>query len=288
MPTEKNQHRVSAGALIGFFALAFAITWGLSVLGAPGLLPQNMVPPALATGALVVLHYGPSLAAIIVVSVGGGGFLAAFLKRLVQWRVGWAWYLFVFTYPVALRLLVVGIDVALGGQMPTFFDAKIVPAGNPLWLLPLVFLAVLFQAGLAEEIGWRGFGLPALQQRYSALTSSIILGVVWTFWHFHPANYPFLAPLAPWYVVNTISLTVVMTWLFNNTRGSLLIAVLFHTASNVSDWIVPVMPTIASASGVRPFIIQAALVCLTALAVLIINGPENLSRRHGRSAQVTG
>lgn len=288
MPSEKNQLRVGAGALIGFFALAYAITWGLSALGAPGLLPPNMLPPALTTGALVILHYGPSLAAIIVVTVSGGGSLAAFLKRLVQWRVGWAWYLFVFMYPVALRLLVVGIDVALGGRMPTFFDAQIVPSGNPLLLLPLVFLAVLFQAGLAEEIGWRGFGLPALQQRYSALMSSIILGVVWTFWHFHPANYPFLAPLAPWYVVNTVSLTIVMTWLFNNTRGSLLIAVLFHTASNVSDWIVPVMPTIASASGVRPFIIQAVLACLAALAVLVINGPENMSRRHTRFAQVTG
>ena len=287
MPTEQKPPRVSVGSLIGFFALAYLITWGLSVFSASNLLP--FAPPSpLVTFAAVFLHYGPSLAAIIVVAAGGGrAALGAFLKRLGQWRVGWPWYLFLFVYPAVLRLLAVGIDVALGGRLPTFFGATDVPAGNPLLLLPIVFLAVMFQAGLAEEIGWRGFGLPGLQQRFSALTSSLILGIAWCFWHFHPSNLPSLAPLAPWYVFNTIALTIVMTWLFNNTRGSLLIAVLFHTVSNVSDWIVPVMPTIASASGARPFIIQGVLVWLTALTVIVIHGPENLSRKHRRFGSLT-
>lgn len=284
MPVDQKTRRVSAVSLIGFFALAYLITWGLSVFGAPNLLPLAL-PPPLVTFAAVSLHYGPSLAAIIVVAAGGGrAGLGALLRRLGQWRVGWPWYLFLFFYPVVLRLLTVAIDVALGGRLPTFFGATDVPAGNPLLLLPIVFLAVMFQAGLAEEVGWRGFGLPGLQQRFSALTSSVILGAVWCFWHFHPANLPLLAPLTPWYIFNTIPLAIVMTWLFNNTRGSLLIAVLFHTVSNVSDWIVPVMPTIASASGVRPFIIQGVLVWLTAVAVVIIYGPENLSRKHRRFA----
>lgn len=282
MSADQKPGRVSAGSLIVFFALAYLITWGLSVLSAANVLTVE-IPAVVATSAAVVLHYGPSLAAIIVVVVGARPVgLRALLKRLGQWRVGPAWYLFVFFYPVALRLLAVSVDVALGGEWPIFFGAADVPAGNPLILLPIVFLVVMFQAGLAEEIGWRGFGLPGLQQRFSALTSSLILGIAWCVWHFHPANLPFLAPLAVWYFFNTIALTIVFTWLFNNTRGSLLIAVLFHTANNVSDWIVPVMPTIASASGTRPFIIQGGLVWMTALIAIIVYGPENLSRKHRR------
>jgi membrane protease YdiL (CAAX protease family) len=145
-------------------------------------------------------------------------------------------------------------------------------------LIPVVFLAVFFQAGLAEEIGWRGYGLPGLQQRYSALTASLILGVIWGLWHFNPVNFASLWPQAFWFFFNILPFTVLLTWVYNNTHESLLLAVLFHTASNVCDWIVPTLPTVANASGIRPFIIQGVLVWITAIVVIAIYGPKHLSR----------
>ena len=71
MSTEQKSRRVSAGSLVGFFALAYLITWGLSALGASNLLPFAL-PSPLVIFALVFLHYGPSVAAIILVAAGGG------------------------------------------------------------------------------------------------------------------------------------------------------------------------------------------------------------------------
>jgi membrane protease YdiL (CAAX protease family) len=279
MNTEKPVDAVSGKALAAFFLLAYAITWGLSVIGAAGLLPFA-VPAALATAAAILCHYGPSVAAIVMAGIiGGRRGVGALFGRFKVWRVGWAWYAFVFLFPVALRLAAAGIDMALGGEAPSFFGADDVPSGNPLLLLPAVFLAVLFQAGLAEEIGWRGFGLVGLQRRFGALTSSLILSLIWGLWHFHPINFASLWPLAGWYFLTIIPFTVLMTWVFNNTGGSLLLAVLFHTASNVSDWIVPSMPSLSDVAGMRVFIIKAMLTWVAALVVVAVYGPARLSRQ---------
>jgi membrane protease YdiL (CAAX protease family) len=202
----------------------------------------------------------------------------ALLGRLGRWRVELRWYLFIFFFPLLVRLAAVGIDTLLGGKLPSFFSAAGVPEGNPVLLIPVVFLAVFFQAGLAEEIGWRGYGLPGLQQKYSALTASLILGVVWTAWHFHPQNFTLLWPIAFWYFFSIIPSTIMFTWIYNNTGESLLLAVLFHTISNVCDWIVPTLPAVADASSIRPFIIQRILTWVTAIIIIAIYGSKKLSR----------
>jgi membrane protease YdiL (CAAX protease family) len=143
----------------------------------------------------------------------------------------------------------------------------------------VVFLLVFFQAGLAEEIGWRGYALPGLQQRYSALTASLILGIIWALWHFSPVNFATLWPYAFWYIYNVIPFTIIVTWVYNNTNESLLLVALFHTASNVSDWMVPTMPTVSNATGIRPFIILGTIVWITALAITAIYGSRHLSHK---------
>jgi membrane protease YdiL (CAAX protease family) len=278
MTTKQQSDRIPRSSLIIFFLLAYGITWGLSIIATKGLLPFT-IPPLLMNVSAILLHYGPAIAAIIIVSITGGrSGVQALMGKLGRWRVGLGWYLVIFLLPVLLRLASVGIDVLLGGKLPPLFSSASVPSGNPFLLIPVVFLIIFFQAGLAEEIGWRGYGLPGLQQRYSALTASLILGVVWALWHFNPINFDTLWPYAFWYFFNVIPFTILVTWIYNNTRESLLMVALFHTASNVSDWIVPTLPTVTNATGIRPFIILGTLVWIAALVVIAIYGSKHLSR----------
>lgn len=167
----------------------------------------------------------------------------------------------------------------LGGAAPTFFSALGVPANvSPIVLLVPVFIGVLFQAGLAEEIGWRGFALPRLQGRHNALISSLILGVLWALWHYHPLNWSLIGPVLPLHFAAVVCMTVIVTWVYNNTSGSLLLAVLFHTASNTSDWIVPVGLAGGAATISRASIILIIVRVLTAILLVVIFGADRLSR----------
>ena len=104
---------------------------------------------------------------------------------------------------------------------------------SPLSLLAL-FVIVFFLGGpLGEEPGWRGFALPRLQRRYGPLVGSLILAPLWAFWHLPvfwvPAwNYPPTILNIVMFVIASIALTIVLTWVFNNTKGSVFIAVLVH------------------------------------------------------------
>lgn len=270
-----SQNLIKRHPLIAYFVFAYGFTWILSIIYTQ----KNF--PALVTGLSgVVLHYGPALAAILIAGyIGGRAAVGKLLSGLRAWRVGLGWYLFVLLFPLATLLIAVGVDVLLGGTAPTFFSAQGISAnGNPIVMLVPVFIAVLFQAGLAEEIGWRGFALPRLQGRYNALTSSLILGVLWAIWHYHPMNWELIGPVIPWHFIAVMGVTVIMTWVYNNTNGSLLLAVLFHTASNASDWIVPVGLTGGAAGISRASFILIMLRLLTAILLVVIFGAERLSR----------
>jgi membrane protease YdiL (CAAX protease family) len=106
-----------------------------------------------------------------------------------------------------------------------------------LMIIPIIpqFLVAFIFNGLAEEFGWRGYALPQLQVRWNALVSSLILGILWASWHLPVFLIPG-APLyqtdfwtwAPWIILSSIF----YTWIFNNTKGSVLAAALFHAMSN--------------------------------------------------------
>jgi membrane protease YdiL (CAAX protease family) len=110
-------------------------------------------------------------------------------------------------------------------------------------LLPQVIVILLISLG--EEFGWRGFALPRLQARFSALNASLVLGVIWGFWHFPgfligtgvPLDLPFTV-----FLLWTVLATILMTWVYNNTGGSILSAVLFHSAANATFNYLPLLP----------------------------------------------
>lgn len=228
--------------LAAYFVLAYAITWGGSIvyyLSTPA--GGRALPAFLLLPAAIVWYYGPALSALLVTRANEGpGSIRRLLGGLLKWRVGWRWYAFIVVYPLALHLLVVGLDWLMGGPAPVFFEASGVPEGNPLLILLGLALLQFFQRGIGEETGWRAFALPRLQSRWNPFTASLVLGVLWAGWHFHPANFPMLISEMGVYVfLNIVAATVIFTWVFNNTGGSLLAAALFHTTLNVSDWVVP-------------------------------------------------
>jgi membrane protease YdiL (CAAX protease family) len=101
--------------------------------------------------------------------------------------------------------------------------------------------AALIGGAIAEETGWRGYALPRLMKTKSALASSIIIGLIWGAWHLPislipGANFP--VPLNPLlfsvFLLNAMSISIVMTWLFSNTKGSIFICYLYHALLNTA------------------------------------------------------
>jgi membrane protease YdiL (CAAX protease family) len=131
---------------------------------------------------------------------------------------------------------------------------------------------------LGEEIGWRGFALPRLQQHYSALTATLILGVVWACWHlpafFYRDTYVAMGFIGgfPILLLSIIAASIIFTWLYNSTQGSLLIVILFHA---LFDFL-----SVSQAGGSNVAAIMSAGVMIGAVLIVILFKPANLSREH--------
>jgi uncharacterized protein len=200
--------------LLCFTVLTLVLSW----------LPA--IPYALGAFPAPVLACGPFLAAIITAAVvGGRKGLRAYFRRLIQWRVGVGWYVVALLAPVAGWAFVAYVNVLLGAAPPS-------PAQLSGWssiiTATLVFLINPF-TGAWEEPGWRGYALPLLLRRHSALVASAVLGVLWTVWHV-PL---FLTGLIPWSDVAVVfALTFVFTAIYLRTAGSVLVAFGLHAAIN--------------------------------------------------------
>ena len=231
--------------LVSYFVLAYGLTWllwlplVLSKGGGIGLIP--LTTPADVSGLLTSLiiiigSLGPALAAMIMsVSLGGWTEVKQLLRRMVQVRAGIQWYLVAVFVPLAASLLPV---LLLGGSavLPGVFSLQ--GAKSLLIYVFVTFINMVLGSPIGEEPGWRGFALPRLQQRYGALLGSLILGPLWALWHLPlfftvwGAVYQSIRVLLGLllFVLAVISYTIVMTWLFNNTRGSIFLAILTHSA----------------------------------------------------------
>jgi len=164
---------------------------------------------------------------------------ADYWVRLVSFRhISPALWLMVFLFPLAIVLSSGAIDQILGGTGLQLEAAERF-VEQPLAILPYALFILAF-GPLPEEMGWRGYALPALQARWSPLVSSVVLGVIWALWHLplffipgtYQANLVFLSPSFWWFMLGMIPETILMTWVFNHCRGSTLSAVLIHFAIN--------------------------------------------------------
>jgi membrane protease YdiL (CAAX protease family) len=270
------RHPVAVG-----FLLMFALTWPIElglVAQSRGLLEFEFLP-------LLALFVGlgfVAAAAIMSVLVDGAAGLVVFLRRLLIWRVGWIWFAIVLLGPPVSYLLGIGIHVLLGGSSPDFlqpFVRQLVPQSFGLAVAGLAFF--LFQVvANGEEFGWRGYALPKLQERYSPLTASVIIGLVWALWHvpkYLTIGDPHALPF--WFFsLNILAYAILFSWVFNRTGGSLLTVLLFHAAINTGIVMLPIMPAVVG--DIRPLVIAYILQDLAAVAVVAMAG-VNLGRRTG-------
>jgi membrane protease YdiL (CAAX protease family) len=263
---------------ISQFILAMVIGGGMTAPMIAGLIPSD-------SGAILVAAYSASLAGVILTAIVSGKVgLREMFRRLLIWRTGVGWWVFglfalglMFVVSTVLYALFSGSPLALKLAQPVYM------------FVPLFIMKFLLDAGLGEELGWRGFLLPRLQARHNALVSSIIIGVVWGLWHLplfmlegmsptyeFGQAYGVVPALLAYTVVVTIPWAILFTWFYNNTGGSLLLAFVFHSSQ---AWF-EILRDPDNLIG--PYLVYTAILAVTAIVVVFITGPQHLSRKHER------
>jgi membrane protease YdiL (CAAX protease family) len=266
--------------LLLFVVGAYAWTWSFNALKILAMRAGLDLPiPFLLLD--MVAGLGPFLAAVAVIraeSQGSG--VRALLRQLLRWRIGLGWYTVALLGPIALALAAYGLWVATGGSRPPA-DAV---ASWPL--LPVFFVYILFVGGgIDEELGWRGFALPRLQDRYGALTASVVLGIFWAGWHipawFVPDS-PQVALAFPVFLVSVIGIGIVFGWLYNSTGGSLPIVILAHTVFDLcttGPWARALFSLPLGERGLDPFNLITVAILAVAVGLVIWTDPRTLTGR---------
>jgi len=274
---------IKRNSLVLYFVITYLTTWTIwapIVAAAQGWVKWN-VPFAL----YYLGSFGPMLAAIIVTALTeGGAGLRALFGRLLKGRVRFGYFAFSVFGPFVLLViariasrLMTGVwpDINLLGKAD-YFPYLGIPAVLVLWLLTY---------GLGEEMGWRGFALPHMQNKMSARTASVILAVFWALWHlpafFFRDTYQTLGLVGfPLFLVNMIFASILLTWLYNSTHGSLLMVVIFHA---FFDWL-----SVSDAGGQYAAMIMGATAIAWAVFVMIRYGAANLAPVEKQTAQSRG
>jgi membrane protease YdiL (CAAX protease family) len=258
-----------------YFLIAYGFSWlvwvplALSKDGA-GLLSFRS-PIGASTSVVVASFVGPCLSAFIMTGITEGrAGIGRLLRRCVLWRVGFGWYLFALIgIPI---ILILGVTV-LPGAMASVKGLGSLVFPRP-WLLSQI-VYVFLHGPLGEEPGWRGFALPRLQRLYGPLVGSLILGPLWALWHLPffwvPAwNFPPTLFNVALFVIAAIPLTIVMTWVFNNTKGSVLMAISVHASFDFTFVILNLLftaPIVTNYGSTVPVLIGLGTLALMAIGV---------------------
>jgi membrane protease YdiL (CAAX protease family) len=205
-----------------------------------------------------------SLTGVLITAIADGrAGLKTYFSRIVRWRVGLKWYAVALFLPLVLRLAAFGLNLASGATLSTNIQL-------PAWSeLIAGFLFVFFTIALFEEPGFRGFALPRLLVGRSALAAGLILGVLHTIWHL--PNF-ITGDDAPVVILIIIGGAVLNTWLFNNTNGSVFMAMLLHASVNL--WAEVFNPFFSGADVERQTIWLAVGFVAVAILLPLLTGRE--------------
>jgi membrane protease YdiL (CAAX protease family) len=255
-----------------FFLFSLIISWAIWIPLAAIKMSNPAAVAATGSPVNILAVWGPGLSAMILsLLIAGKAGLRTLFRPIRIWRVGALWYLFVLLYPAALKLAAYGIDTALGRSYRLTF-MPITHYFSPqqaMIMVPAAFIAAVPNA-LGEELGWRGFALPRLQEKLNALGASVVLGILWGIWHIPmwvmTSGTTGIHELAS--MLNIAGAAILFTWVYNGTRGSLLLAWLFHFSMTVTGYSLSRIPT-ATDEIAGWFVI---------VLVVLVAGPRRLGR----------
>jgi len=253
--------------LFTFFVLAFAIAWPLQAafLARGSGLTRQLHLLVL----LLLISWAPAVAALVVLAViRDPQESRALRRRLAGWRVGGRWYLYACVLPPLAWLAAIAVARPFGVHL----------AFQPAFLAILPGILV---ANFGEELGWRGFALPRLLSRTNAVYAGLVLGVIWGAWHLgSPASWPSLtAGLIATQIGTLTALSVILTWIFVNSGGSLILATLGHAAFDASAF---AFPAAAASDQIR--VILTLLLGIGAVGLMVRYGMR-LSRTPAAGAR---
>jgi uncharacterized protein len=262
--------------IITFFVLTYVITWAIE---SPLVFLTDSVTATQGLVLVILASNVPSAVAIVLTAVVlGRGALRKLLGRLLIWRVSPFWYLVVFLGPVALTGGVVLLNALMGGPALSL--------GMTLVGAAIFFaFSVVPGSALGEEIGWRGYVLPRLQSRMSALSASLLIAPIWALWHLplwltgEPGRTP---TLYTGFLVSAFALSIISTWVYNSTGGSLLMVVLAHATVNLP---LTLVRDDLGAQATVPVLLYFGLLIVAAIVVVIVAGPKHLSRKRTKQVQ---
>lgn len=260
-------------ALFAYFVLAYVFSWSIEIPIA--LVTQGVLHVQFPYAVHYLASFGPFAAALVVTALtAGDAGIRKLLSGLVRWRVGTRYWIAAVVFPVAFFILSASATRLSQGDWPDFSLL-----GRTDYLPYLGFVGALavwlFSYGLGEEVGWRGFALPHLQRVHSARTSALVLGVIWAFWHlpafFYRDTYVQMGLLLgfPMLLVSVTFGSVFLTWLYNSTGGSTLLAIVFH---GVFNWLLT-----SDAGGQGASILMSTAVIFCAIRAIKVYGPANLA-----------
>ena len=184
---------------------------------------------------------------------------------MIRWRVGWIWYALAIGLPLAVFLLTVGLNVALGAGAPSLAQF------SPWYVVIVVFAVRLIDpldGPLGEEPGWRGFALPRLHTDRSSLLATLILALLVAVWHAPLLLPQFEFGIHPIELLATFAITFWYAWLFNRTGGSVLMTVVAHSTQGI---IQPPALWAAEAAAARVVLLDAFVWCAVAIGLVVFD-----------------
>jgi uncharacterized protein len=216
---------------------------------------------------LLLASWIPNLVGLAVTArTDGRAGLGHLFGRVVRWRFGWWWYAIAVSLPPAAVVLAIGIGMLLGLAAPR--------VSTDVAVLGPLLLVNLLAGPLGEELGWRGTALPRLLSRWGALISSLVLGLAW--WTFHTPGFlldlfpPGFSPVSA--LLGALALTVLITWMFNQTGGSLIPGALTHLSINF------VTTTTGVVASPVLYGLTVGVLVIAAGTVVLVFGRERLIR----------
>lgn len=192
-------------------------------------------------------------------------------KRFWNFHIKKKWIILIFFLLPTLSGIAFLTAIFIEGIIP-----ELIWLSQPWLLIFWFFILFTYAGGLAEEFGWRGYAIDRLQAKYNAFYSSIALGVIWTFWHlpfwFVPGSSHQKGSFL-WFLVFVIFLSILFTWIYNNTEGNLLASTIFHAMSNLA--IIIIFPLDQTSNGGFYYTL---IIIIFAILIMVIFSPKTLIR----------